>query len=68
MAAKMDKEQDGSAYVRLQVAITDPIAIQKVMDKRYLTGSVGGRAGKAVCSISGDDLARGKSVRRLMEE
>ena len=57
MAAKMDKEEDGSHFVRLQVAITDPVAIQKVMDKRYLTGSVGGRAGKAVCSISGEDLA-----------
>jgi len=57
MAAKMDKEADGSAFVRLQIAITDPIAIEKVMDRRYLTGSVGGRAGKAVCSISGQDLA-----------
>lgn len=58
MAARMDKEQDGSHFVRLQIAITDPVAIQKVLDKRYLTGSVGGRAGKAVCSISGDDLAK----------
>ena len=57
MAAKMDKEEDGSSFVRLQVAITDPSAIQKVLDKRYLTGSVGGRAGKAVCSITGEDLA-----------
>lgn len=57
MAAKMDKEQDGSPFVRLQIAITDPVAAQKVLDKRYLTGSVGGRAGKAVCSISGEDLA-----------
>jgi hypothetical protein len=57
MAAKMDKEQDGSSYVRLQIAITDPTAIQKILDKRYLTGSVGGKAGKALCSISGDDLA-----------
>ena len=57
MAAKMDKEEDGSSFVRLQVAITDPAAIQKVLDKRYLTGSVGGRAGKAVCSITGEDLA-----------
>lgn len=57
IAAKMDKEADGSSFVRLQIAITDPVAAQKVMDKRYLTGSVGGRAGKAVCSISGDDLA-----------
>ncbi len=57
MAAKMDKEQDGVPFVRLQIAITDPLAAQKIMDKRYLTGSVGGRAGKAVCSISGEDLA-----------
>jgi hypothetical protein len=58
MAAKMEKEQDGAAYVRLQIAITDPVAAQKIADKRYLTGSVGGRAGKAVCSISGEDLAK----------
>ena len=53
----MDKEQDGAPFVRLQIAITDTVAAQKIMDKRYLTGSVGGRAGKAVCSISGEDLA-----------
>lgn len=58
MAAKMEKEADGAAYVRLQIAITDPVAAQKIADKRYLTGSVGGRAGKAVCSISGEDLAK----------
>jgi hypothetical protein len=57
MAARMDKEEDGSAFVRLQIAITDPVAAQKVLDKRYLTGSVGGRAAKALCSISGEDLA-----------
>ena len=57
MAARMDKEADGSSFVRLQIAITDPVAAQKVLDKRYLTGSVGGRAGKAICSITGDDLA-----------
>jgi len=58
IAARMDKESDGSSFVRLQVAITDPVAAQKVLDKRYLTGSVGGRASKAVCSISGEDLAQ----------
>ena len=57
IAAKMDKEQDGAPYVRLQIAIIDPSAAQKISDKRYLTGSVGGRAGKAICSISGEDLA-----------
>lgn len=54
----MDKEIDGANFVRLQIAITDPLAAQKIADKRYLTGSVGGRAGKAVCSISGEDLAQ----------
>ena len=57
IAAKIDKEQDGAQYVRLQIAIIDPSAAQKISDKRYLTGSVGGRAGKAICSISGEDLA-----------
>jgi hypothetical protein len=57
IAAKMDKEDDGSRFIRLQIAITDPVAAQKVLDKRYLTGSVGGRAGNAICSISGEDLA-----------
>ena len=57
IAARMDTEEDGSPYVRLQLAITDPVAAQKIADKRYLTGSVGGRAGKAVCSITGEDLA-----------
>jgi len=58
MAARMDKEVDGANFVRLQIAVTDPVSVQKVLDKRYLTGSVGGRAGKAICSISGDDLAQ----------
>jgi len=57
MAAKMEKEQDGAAYVRLQIAITDPVAAQKIADKRYLTGSVGGRAEEAVCSVCGIDWA-----------
>jgi hypothetical protein len=57
MAAKVDKESDGSGFIRLQIAITDPLAAQKIMDQRYLTGSVGGKANKAICSISGEDLA-----------
>jgi hypothetical protein len=58
MAARMDKEVDGANFVRLQIAITDPSAAQKIADRRYLTGSVGGRAARAICSISGDDLAQ----------
>lgn len=58
IGAKMDKEPNGVPFVRLQAAITDPEAIQKVKDKRYLTGSVGGRAEEAVCSICGTDWAK----------
>ena len=50
IAAKMDVEEDGTPYSRLQIAITDPTAIEKVLDERYLTGSVGGKAGEALCS------------------
>ena len=55
MAAKMDKEADGTPFVRLQVAITNPSAVERVMDERYLTGSVGGKAEHAKCSICGTD-------------
>lgn len=59
MAAKMDAESDGTPFTRLQVAITDPEAIQKVASKRYLTGSVGGKAGEAHCSICNANWAEG---------
>jgi hypothetical protein len=51
IGARMEKEEDGTPYTKLQAAIIDPVAIQKVKDKRYLTGSVGGRADEAACSI-----------------
>lgn len=51
IGARMSKEADGSPFVKLQAAITDPMAVQKVTDRRYLTGSVGGRAGEAICSV-----------------
>jgi len=57
MGAKMEKEADDTPYVLLQVAITDPEAIRKVVDQRYLTGSVGGSAKQANCSVCGVDWA-----------
>lgn len=57
IGARMDKEADGTPYVRLQVAITDTEAMKKVKDRRYLTGSVGGKAGKASCTICQADWA-----------
>lgn len=64
IGAKMDQEADGTPFVRLQAAITDPIAIQKVNDKRYLTGSVGGKADEALCSICNTDWANPKESTR----
>ncbi len=61
MASRMDKEADGTPYVRLQTAITDPLAIQKIEDNRFLTGSVGGRAESAKCSICRVDWAQENS-------
>lgn len=55
MGARMDKEADGTPYVRLQVAILNPTAIERVMDQRFLTGSVGGKADHAMCSICNTD-------------
>lgn len=57
IGARMDQEADGTPYIKIQAAITDPEAIKKVMDKRYLTGSVGGKASEAVCSICDTDWA-----------
>lgn len=65
MGAKMDKEDDGTPYVRLQVAILDPEAIKKVSDGRYLTGSVGGKAKEAVCSVCDVDWAAPRETRGL---
>lgn len=57
MNASMESEADDSNYTKLQIAVTDPEAIAKVMDQRYLTGSVGGKSNKANCSICGKDWA-----------
>lgn len=37
-------------------AITDPIAIEKILDGRYLTVSIGGETDSAICSICGRDI------------
>lgn len=57
IGAKMAQEQDGTPYVRLQAAIMDPVAIQKVLDKRYITGSIGGKTDEAICSVCSTDWA-----------
>jgi hypothetical protein len=58
MAARMDKEKDGTPFSRLQVAVLNREAIEKVLDGRYMTGSVGGKAESAKCSICNVDWAK----------
>lgn len=57
MAARMDKEADGSDFIRLQIAVLGQDAVERCLDERFLTGSVGGRAESAKCSICDVDWA-----------
>lgn len=41
----------GLGHIQIIADITDPDAIPKFLDGRYLTGSVGARTNKAICSI-----------------
>lgn len=44
--------------IQLKMEITDPEAIEKIKDGRYLTLSIGGTAKSAVCSICGVDVVK----------
>ena len=46
-----DPHYTGVGYIELTADITDPEAIQKIVDGRFLTGSVGAVSDKAVCSV-----------------
>lgn len=52
-----DPNFEGLGYVELVAEITDPDAIQKILDGRYLTGSVGAITNAAVCSVCKQDWA-----------
>ena len=58
MDARMAQEEDGTEYVSLQVVVTAPDAVEKILDGRYLTGSVGGKAMEARCSVCGEDWSQ----------
>lgn len=45
----------GSGFITLTASITDPEAIQKVIDGRYDSVSVGFNTQNAICSICGED-------------
>jgi len=52
-----DPDYEGLGFIELTTHITDVDAIQKFLDGRYLTGSVGATTNKAVCSICRKDWA-----------
>ena len=47
---------NGKPCIRVKAEITDKDAIEKVLDGRYVTVSIGGRAENAYCSICGQNL------------
>ena len=57
MAARMDKEEDGTPFIRLQTAIFKPEAVARFSDGRYITGSVGGKVNEALCSVCNTNWA-----------
>lgn len=52
-----DPNYEGLGYIELLADITDPEAVQKVLDGRYLTGSTGASTNRAVCSVCKQDWA-----------
>lgn len=50
-----DESYKGLGHVELIAEITDEDAIEKVLDKRYLTVSIGGNVDSAICSVCGTD-------------
>lgn len=52
----MAKNVEGVSYIQLRAALSDPAAIAKVLDGRYLTGSVGAMPSGAICSICSTDV------------
>ncbi len=50
-----DSSYAGLGFIQITANITDQAAIEKLLDGRYLTGSVGATTDKAVCSICKQD-------------
>jgi cell division protein FtsB len=46
---------DGLAYLELVGKLTDKVGIQKVLDREFLTVSIGAAPNKLVCSVCGQD-------------
>lgn len=52
-----DADYEGLGFIELVAEITDADAIRKVIDKRYLTGSVNASTNSAICTICKTDWA-----------
>jgi hypothetical protein len=50
-----DSSYKGLGHIELIAEITDEEAIEKILDKRYLTVSIGGNVDSAICSVCGTD-------------
>jgi hypothetical protein len=50
-----DRSYDGLGHIQIVANITDSDAIQKLLDGRYITGSVGATTDRAVCSVCKQD-------------
>lgn len=50
-----DPSYPGLGYIELTAAISDSDSIQKIIDERFLTGSIGARSSAAVCSVCKKD-------------
>jgi hypothetical protein len=50
-----DRNYAGLGYIELTASISDPDTIAKIIDQRFLTGSIGASTDAAVCSICKKD-------------
>jgi hypothetical protein len=50
-----NKSYEGLGHIQIIADITDPDAVQKFLDGRYLTGSIGATTDQAICSICKHD-------------
>jgi hypothetical protein len=50
-----DSEFEGLGHIQIVARVSDREAIEKLLDGRYLTGSVGATTDKAVCSVCKQD-------------
>lgn len=50
-----DSDYAGLGHIQIVASITDKAAIEKLLDGRYLTGSVGAITNRAVCSVCKQD-------------